>query len=286
MAAVSDPAPATQPTETAVLDEKTAAIEESTQPTASSSEPSVHEKPKDTIPAPATTAATPPYASLPIAPTGPTKLPIPYPLPTSKPAARPELTADQKAKYEEVLAAVSAWTDIPLSAAKGSTRDPITDDERMWLTKDCILRYLRATKWNVPQAITRLQDTLTWRREYKIATFTPDYISPEQETGKQVVVGYDNEGRPCWYMEPSKQNTDESDRQIHHVVYWLESAITLAPPGQETLALLINYKDSSSAKTPSIATGRKFLNILQGHYPERLGKALICNCRFSILATF
>jgi len=145
----------------------------------------------------------------------------------------------------------------------------------MWLTRDCLLRYLRATKWSPTEAPKRLLATLTWRREYGLDTFTPSYISPENETGKQVILGYDFEGRPCLYLNPSKQNTAKSDRQLHHLVFMLERVIDLMGPGQETSALLINFKESSSGSNPSVGQGKQTLVILQGHYPERLGRALI-----------
>jgi hypothetical protein len=203
------------------------------------------------------------------------KIPFEHPLPQCTPKRHNEISEEQKQKYDDVLRAVEAWTEIPTNSAKNSDKSPLNDEERMWLTKDCILRYLRATKWNVSQAITRLQQTLTWKREYGVYEFTAEYIEPEQLTGKQIILGYDNDGRPCHYMDPSKQNTKESDRQLHHLVYMLDAAIALMPPGQETIALIIDYKDSTSAKNPSISTGKKTLNILQSHYPERLGRALI-----------
>lgn len=51
-----------------------------------------------------------------------------------------------------------------------------------------------------------------------------------------------------------------------------------------TLALLINYGDKS--KNPSFSTARAVLNILQDHYPERLGAALIINVPFLLNAFY
>jgi hypothetical protein len=116
-----------------------------------------------------------------------------------------------------------------------------------------------------------------WRREYGLRDHTPDYISPENETGKQVILGYDNECRPCLYLAPSAQNTERSPRQIQHLVFMLERVIDLMPAGQETLALLVNFGASTKSSNPSISQGREVLNILQNHYPERLGRALCIN---------
>lgn len=57
----------------------------------------------------------------------------------------------------------------------------------------------------------------------------------------------------------------------------LERVIDLMVPGQETLSLLVNFKESSAGNNPSVGQGRQVLSILQTHYPERLGRALVIN---------
>lgn len=207
----------------------------------------------------------------------PIRTPFIEPLETSKPAPAPVLTPDQQAKYNSLLHTVSAWTEVPTTSAANSPKAPVTDDERMWLTRECLLRYLRATKWNAAEAPKRLLGTLTWRREYGLASHTASYISPENETGKQVILGYDIAARPCLYLNPGKQNTKKSDRQIQHLVFMIERVIDLMVPGQETLSLLVNFKESSNGSNPSVGQGRQTLSILQMHYPERLGRALVIN---------
>lgn len=203
--------------------------------------------------------------------------PFAKPLDTAKPEKSAELTPDQQSKYEAVLKTVSSWTKIPTKSEKDAPTAPITDDERMWLTRECLLRYLRATKWNVAQAEERLQGTLTWRREYGMKKLTPDYISIENETGKQVNLGYDIHGRPCLYLLPSNQNTERSDRQVEHLVFMLERVIDIMPPNQETLALIVNFNETKSGQNASIGQATQTLHILQNHYPERLGRALVIN---------
>ena len=203
--------------------------------------------------------------------------PFPKPLDEAKPQSPQELTPDQKSKYEAVLKTVSSWTKIPTKSESKATTAPITDDERMWLTRECLLRYLRATKWNVSEAEDRIQRTLIWRREYGMEKLTPDYISVENETGKQVILGFDIHGRPCQYLLPSNQNTEKSDRQIQHLVFMIERAIELMGPDQETLALLVNFSETKSGQNATIGQAKQALHILQNHYPERLGRALVIN---------
>jgi hypothetical protein len=215
---------------------------------------------------------------------GPVTTPFPHPLPECKPVPQAELTPDQQRRYDDLLAQIHTWTEIATSNSWRPSKELLTDEDRLWLTQDCLLRYLRATGWDINQASKRLQATLTWQREYGMRGWTPEYISPENETGKQVILGYDNDARPCLYLNPSKQNTAKSDRQLHHLVFMLEKVIDIMVPGQESTALLINFKDTggSGAAGPSVGQGKQTLNILQGHYPERLGRALISERRPTI----
>ncbi|CED84903.1 Phosphatidylinositol transfer protein PDR16 and related proteins [Phaffia rhodozyma] len=156
--------------------------------------------------------------------------------------------------------------------------------EEMWLSEECLLRFLRATKWNEKDATDRLSQTLLWRREFGVDQFTQEYISPENETGKQIVWGFDNQRRPIWYMRPGLQNTAESERQIAHVFYTMSLCEHLMPRGVEKLVLAINF--AARGKSPSTSTSIKVLRILQDHYPERLGTAFVINVPWLVQAFF
>lgn len=213
------------------------------------------------------------------------KTPFVDPVATSHPTQQPSLTEEQETKYAAFLETVKAWKVIPAAAGK---EGPVTESEIMWLTRECLLRYLRATKWVAADAAKRLLGTLTWRREYGVEALTPSHISPENETGKQFILGYDISARPCLYLNPGRQNTDASPRQVQHLVFMLERVIAMGGPGQETLALLINFKSSKSRgnTAPGLGIAREVLNILQMHYPERLGRALIINGGFALSLFF
>ncbi|TGO28688.1 hypothetical protein BPAE_0024g00330 [Botrytis paeoniae] len=218
---------------------------------------------------------------------GPSPLKPPFlnPLESSKPPPSPEITEEQQKKYDALLETVKSWTEIPAKDSKGG---PITDSEKLWLTRECLCRYLRATKWSATEAPKRLLGTLTWRREYGVSDLSGDDLSIENETGKQFILGYDNEGRPCHYLNPGRQNTEPNPKQVQHLVFMLERCIDLTIPGQSTLALLINFKSSKSRSNtaPGIGQAREVLNILQTHYPERLGRALIINVPWMVNGFF
>ena len=86
-------------------------------------------------------------------------------------------------------------------------------------------------------------------------------------------------------QHPGRENTKTSDRQLRHLVYILERAIDLMPPGQESLVILVDYHSATLRTNPPISQAAKVLAILQNHYPERLGRAIIMNLPF-ILSFF
>lgn len=295
------------------------------------------------------------------------KVYIPFETPSSgaKVPAEKSLTTEEEEKYSTVYHHFAAeGLAVPVSEANQKDQDKtlfkgLTESERAWLTRECFLRYLRATKWVVKDAVARIELTLAWRREFGIVsevgsiaanggdgeaatsngeaatsttdsksttdaaistadspTNTPDstakitkslsemstnslksndsitfapasdsvvvtseLCSPENVTGKEVILGFDNDARPCLYLKPGRQNTKPSTRQVQHLVFMLERVIDYMPSGQDSLALLIDFKDhgATGGKIPPVGVGRQVLHILQTHYPERLGKALLTN---------
>ncbi|WRT69865.1 uncharacterized protein IL334_006856 [Kwoniella shivajii] len=147
-------------------------------------------------------------------------------------------------------------------------------------------RYMRAAKWKMDDAKKRIQGTIEWRREYKPELIQPDDVGIEAETGKIVLSGFDFDSRPILYMRPGRENTERSPRQIRHLIYHLERALDLMPPGQEQVAIIVDYKSATSQSNPSIAVARQVLNILQNHYVERLGRGLVVNMPWWINAFF
>ena len=74
---------------------------------------------------------------------------------------------------------------------------------------------------------------------------------------------------------------------MHHLVFMLERCIDVIPPGQETLAILVDFKQSrKGGENPTVAQGRQTLSILQNHYPERLGNACVKNVPWIVWGFF
>ncbi|KAF9469563.1 CRAL/TRIO domain-containing protein [Collybia nuda] len=158
------------------------------------------------------------------------------------------------------------------------TTDPYHPWEVRWLGKpDTIPRYMRAAKWNSADAQKRIKATIEWRRDFKPDLIPPEEVRIESETGKIILNGFDRDGRPIIYMRPGRENTETGPRQLRHLVWCLERAKDLMPPGQESLVIIVDYKSTTLRTNPSISVARKVLHILQQHYVETLGRALVVN---------
>mmetsp|Transcript_30503 Transcript_30503/g.58733 ORF Transcript_30503/g.58733 Transcript_30503/m.58733 type:complete len:286 (-) Transcript_30503:241-1098(-) len=162
-----------------------------------------------------------------------------------------------------------------------------------WLTDACICRYLRARKWNVKQAEKMLRASLEWRLDFKPEQIKWSDVQEEALTGKMYVSErFDRQGRPIVYMKPAKENTKSHEGQIKYLVYTLETALRMSaksfadvdqPRGScddvapEQLCIVIDYANWSLSKAPPMKTSAETVTILQNHYPERLGKAILIN---------
>lgn len=216
-----------------------------------------------------------------------TKIPFETISPSSKVPTPVPFTPEQQEKYNIVLKHFQdPDLEIYTTEKKPTEKRRVSAIEKAWLTKECFGRYLRATKWNVDECIKRIEGSVAWRREFGITgendTVTADLIKPENETGKQLLLGYEADARPILYLKPGRQNTKTSIRQVQHLVFMLERVIDFMPAGQDSLALLIDFRQHDDmqavgTRIPPITIGRQVLHILQTHYPERLGKALLTN---------
>ncbi|KAG9451590.1 hypothetical protein H6P81_011555 [Aristolochia fimbriata] len=140
-----------------------------------------------------------------------------------------------------------------------------------------IARYLRARNWNVRKATKMLKDTLKWRYEYKPEEIRWDEVAVEAATGKIYRSNYiDKHGRSVLVMRPSCQNTKSTKGQIRYLVYCMENAILNLHPDQEQMVWLIDFQGFNMGHI-SMKVTRETAHVLQDHYPERLGVAILYN---------
>lgn len=134
------------------------------------------------------------------------------PEPDCKPSPPAKLNADQQRKYDEMLEYFTRTPDFPISLhSENAKRAPPSDWEKLrMLSKESLLRYLRASKWDLTHAKKRLTDTIAWRREFGVDELDADEMSKEAQSGKETVLGYDKKCRPLHYMHPHRNDTKVS----------------------------------------------------------------------------
>lgn len=207
-----------------------------------------------------------------------------------QPHPPPNITEEEYEKYTVVLKYFQNESlALPLNTSSHDEVEGLIPEEKCWLTRECLLRYLRAAKWDVDQALKNISSTLVWRREVglsqtdkNVKPLKSEVVSVENETGKQLILGFDINRSPLFYMKNGRQNTEPSFRQVQLLIFMMECAVIMAPQGVETITVLIdfkNYKEPGiiSDKMPPLSIAKLCLAVMQNHYPERLGKCVMFN---------
>ncbi|CAI5523604.1 unnamed protein product [Closterium sp. Naga37s-1] len=155
---------------------------------------------------------------------------------------------------------------------------PLAGRAKLFCTDACLRRYLRARSWNVSKAEKMLRDTLRWRHVYRPEEITWEDVAEEAATGKVYRTEFlDKQGRAVIVMSAGRQNTAGHAGQVRHLVYALENAINHLPAGtaHSRMVWFIDFRGWTLRKAPPLKTSREVLSILQNHYPERLGQAVV-----------
>ena len=185
----------------------------------------------------------------------------------------------------------------------------LTPRERKHLADENMpLRHYRAEKGNLDEAIRKIKNTLKWREEFgvedikqcfdqkngdrspekeKELTNLANIISQENQTGKIYCRGYDKDGRAILYLTPGLENSTNEINNMRHLVYHLERAIACSRrhSGRQKVCIVIGYQGFKLSNAPPLSTVKHTLTILQGHYPERMHRAYICDPPF-VFRTF
>ncbi|XXG61243.1 hypothetical protein AAC387_Pa04g2950 [Persea americana] len=153
----------------------------------------------------------------------------------------------------------------------------LSDKLSIYCSDASISRYLRARNGNVKKATKMLKETLKWRFEYKPEEIRWEEVAHEAETGKIYRSNYiDKFGRTVLVMRPGCQNTKSTKGQIRYLVYCMENAILNLPSEQEQMVWLIDFQGFNMSNI-SVKVTRETAHVLQDHYPERLGLAILYN---------
>ncbi|ORX76711.1 CRAL/TRIO domain-containing protein [Basidiobolus meristosporus CBS 931.73] len=143
-----------------------------------------------------------------------------------------------------------------------------------------LLRYLRARKFNVSKASKMLLGTLKWRIQNDVSGIIEKgekIVSTHVlQIGKGYLYGVDKEGRPVSFCHVRLHNKDDEPiEELEKFTIWLmETARLFLIPPADCVSVVFDMKDFSLSNMdyPFVS----FMNkVLESHYPESLGVALI-----------
>ncbi|XP_014491171.1 random slug protein 5 [Vigna radiata var. radiata] len=154
---------------------------------------------------------------------------------------------------------------------------PIAEKCSVLCSDASILRYLRARSYNTKKTAKMLIGTIKWRLEFKPEKIQWGDIAQEAERGRLYKADYlDKQGRIVFVIRPGIQSTNTPIAQIKYLIYCLENAIWNLGSDQEQMVWLIDFQGWNTACL-SMKVARDTAQILQAHYPERLGIAIFYN---------
>jgi CRAL/TRIO domain/CRAL/TRIO, N-terminal domain len=169
-----------------------------------------------------------------------------------------------------------------LRASLDSLSPELTPEQKCWSDDACLLRYLRARKFDHDKALVMIRDTLTWRLENDVHNILPARRAPsfrtltvEARTGKMYVLpAVDSSGRAVVVMRPGLENSKDVAGNIHFLTYTLERASRICTG---RFVIIIDYGAGafSLRNAPSLSTSKATLAMIQNHFPERLGAAVM-----------
>ncbi|KAI5083996.1 hypothetical protein GOP47_0000165 [Adiantum capillus-veneris] len=138
-------------------------------------------------------------------------------------------------------------------------------------------RFLRARSLNVDKALKFLLQHLKWCGTFKPLGFIPETeIVNELKKEKIFVQGTDKTGRPIGVILATRHITSERNLEEfkRFVVYGFDKAVASLQGDQEKFVLIADLK-GYGYKNMDVKGYLSILEILQDHFPERLGKFYI-----------
>lgn len=197
------------------------------------------------------------------------------PCPTA--ASKYEMTSDELQKLMSMRAEIERW------------KHELSAKDLIFASDPCLVRYLRARKWDVNKATDFFFKTLKFRHKYRPEQIKWSQVAHEAKTGKIYRMYKDKQGRPVLLMRPGYENSNDAQNQIRYFIYCMEHCIlqmdtndTVARGSNtdlspEQITWLVDFDQWTPAKAVPLKVALEIKEVLQNGYPERLGTALFWN---------
>ncbi|KAG0331918.1 hypothetical protein BG004_001455 [Podila humilis] len=154
-----------------------------------------------------------------------------------------------------------------------------------------LLRFVRARKWNVINALNMMFKAFKWRLDEDVPAIkysTDDLLDKQNpklikqlELGKFFLHGTDIEGRPIAYLNIRLHRPgDQPPKTLERLtVYIMETARVLLQHPVETVCLMFDLTGFGLANV-DFAMLRYLITVFEAYYPESLGRIIIHGAPF------
>ncbi|KAI9324994.1 CRAL-TRIO domain-containing protein [Obelidium mucronatum] len=197
------------------------------------------------------------------------------------------LTEAQRAQFAALQALVAASGNnaaaAEANAAEANAAEADADaeadaaDAAAFATAECLLRYLRAAKFDAAAAAAALARTLQWRREFRPHAIRAADVEPEARNGKAFFSGFDRAARPVFVLNCAITLSTDPERYLRFILFNLERGTALCPHGVWQVCAIADVAGVGMFNQNPISVTTRLADIFQNHYPERLGWICIMN---------
>lgn len=142
--------------------------------------------------------------------------------------------------------------------------------------------FLRDRKFNVDDAVQKLEAAQQWRRDFRVDEITDQAVAAELASGKAYLhTAKDVNNRPVIVIRVQKHimgefPLDDSKRLCVHL---LEKAIAELPEGGETLVGIFDLRGFAN-RNADLGFVRFLVDIFFTYYPKRLGQVIMVDAPF------
>mmetsp|Transcript_31886 Transcript_31886/g.79955 ORF Transcript_31886/g.79955 Transcript_31886/m.79955 type:complete len:548 (+) Transcript_31886:173-1816(+) len=164
-------------------------------------------------------------------------------------------------------------------AEAGDLYNPALHDDR------CILRFLRARKFDIKLASDLFNSYAEWERTYQPHDIDPASVDGLIKSRLAYVGGRDKEGHPAIVINVNKFDPKAYPHEtfLRYVVYILEAAIKTMLPPVEKYTIVSDFTGFKLSMVDYDLI-KMIINTLGDYYPERMGATLLMNYPFSLHA--
>ncbi|DBA67929.1 TPA: hypothetical protein ACH3X2_014131 [Trebouxia sp. C0005] len=215
-----------------------------------------------------------PLLELPCAAASPASVGTAQPGHSKQPAAVPAPSAEV-AELQRRLAASGDEHVASLMTINPEQLDPL--DVRG------ISRWLRAKGRNMDVAEEQIHVHAHWRQEFMPAGHIPEnQVMNELASNKVYLQGCDAQGRTVFIVLAKQQEKGRPEETKRFICYTLDNAIAAADPVRNELCQFLCLFDLSGLRMKNLDVGalQAVFEVLQQHYPERLGELWFLNAPF------